>query len=638
MRKLVHIDLENFRLVQSASLSLADKGLVFVRGENLDVPNATSNMAGKSTLIHALTWCLYGLDASGTPLYRDVVRNGATQARVRLAFDDGTEVVRTRFVNGSPAVILDFRTQRREVSGVPEEVQREIDAAFGPAALFLATHVYSFDEGGTEFASASDSAKKRLLDLLLDNADLDRAYENAKAKRDAIQKRLHKLTLKTERLEERIAVEASHLERHVQDVAKAQQEQEHLRSVYRGAQKLLDECTPAAVTALQALQEAIAKRDTVRRVVEGKIQVAQNTEASAATLAKLATERWAAAKKAVPDGMSGASLECPTCGERVSIEKYARHKQALLYAADEAQKKHYRTVDEVQKIVTKERARQQEAEQRVIDARKVVEACKTRLDQAERERIRAEAALNAATTAVQNAAQTMKTLRSTLNTLKRKRSIFAAHQRKQETRLKRVRFWVEGFGPGGLRAYRMEQVIPALNQIAKVYSDALFGDGSRVSYSTQKEKKSGGYSERFNIALLDADGTPQTVASAGQAQRRNVIHTLSISTLAEQLGKRTLDLIVFDEAFHTLDMAGVTAVLGVLRSFAAGSILVVEHNDEFAACCDAELVARRENGRTDYGFVEALEGLGTGGGTTAVRKAGAPRERLFKIRHRRKGI
>ncbi len=64
--QFTRIQIHNFMSFSDADISLSDRGYVLVRGENNNpVDNAQSNGAGKTTIFHALSWCLTGLTLSG---------------------------------------------------------------------------------------------------------------------------------------------------------------------------------------------------------------------------------------------------------------------------------------------------------------------------------------------------------------------------------------------------------------------------------------------------------------------------------------------------------------------------------------------------------------------------------------------
>lgn len=64
--QFTRIQIHNFMSFSDAEITLSDRGYVLVRGENNNpVDNAQSNGAGKTTIFHALSWCLTGLTLSG---------------------------------------------------------------------------------------------------------------------------------------------------------------------------------------------------------------------------------------------------------------------------------------------------------------------------------------------------------------------------------------------------------------------------------------------------------------------------------------------------------------------------------------------------------------------------------------------
>jgi DNA repair exonuclease SbcCD ATPase subunit len=67
--KLLSLTLKNvrkFRGRHKIRLSMGEPGLYFIDGENRDAPRLGSNGAGKTSLLDALSWCLYGKGLRGT--------------------------------------------------------------------------------------------------------------------------------------------------------------------------------------------------------------------------------------------------------------------------------------------------------------------------------------------------------------------------------------------------------------------------------------------------------------------------------------------------------------------------------------------------------------------------------------------
>jgi DNA repair exonuclease SbcCD ATPase subunit len=184
-------------------------------------------------------------------------------------------------------------------------------------------------------------------------------------------------------------------------------------------------------------------------------------------------------------------------------------------------------------------------------------------------------------------------------------------QRMQADKLRQkdkdLRFWETAFGPRGIRSYRLDQLTPRMNTIALKYSNDVFGDGTRVEYSTQTQLRSGEMRDNFDVRVIGPDGEKKDVLSAGQAQRRDLIHTFTMVDLAEELGKRTVDLLVFDEAFRSIDARGTDVVVRLLKekSKSVKTILVIEHGDEVLGRFDQTLVATRKGGKATFALEAA---------------------------------
>ena len=59
------LSIRNCLTIGHAELELDSRGLLLVQGENRDDTSAKSNGAGKSSILDALCWCLFGETARG---------------------------------------------------------------------------------------------------------------------------------------------------------------------------------------------------------------------------------------------------------------------------------------------------------------------------------------------------------------------------------------------------------------------------------------------------------------------------------------------------------------------------------------------------------------------------------------------
>ena len=62
MLKIVNVEIRNFMSFgdEAQKINLQDRSLVLLEGQNLKSSSASSNGAGKTNILEAIVWCLYG--------------------------------------------------------------------------------------------------------------------------------------------------------------------------------------------------------------------------------------------------------------------------------------------------------------------------------------------------------------------------------------------------------------------------------------------------------------------------------------------------------------------------------------------------------------------------------------------------
>lgn len=613
----------NFRLLKDAGLTI-QPGLFFIGGVNNDVPEASSNMAGKSTLITGLVWALYGTDLSGNRISDNAVTEGQDAAHVTVEFTrpDGTAgtVERWRFNKavgtGESKNQLAVTLWGESYAGAAEQVQCHVDALFGPLPLFLAAHVFAHDATSIPFADTPDREQKRIFDLLIGVADLDGALERATAAarqagirvaqaRDsvvALEARQEERKERTQALTQAAAVPLGVL----RDVLRSD-------AAYRAAQRAVAASAARPTT-------ADARLDDARKVLRhAELQWAEKRSTLLARKAKLEAARDALERpiNAIDRLMNHTMhkpterVQCPTC--RCTLHR----DQWYTVMKDDAA--------ELEKVNTQIAQQAERIDKMTRTQECVFNALRQDIEDAQREAERAtyvhsllvsrqQDALTAnreAHTALRiyrtHQAEAMAEAQEALQAVGVKLAQATEEQATAQAELDRCAFWVEAFGPRGIRAFRLDQITPQLNAIAEGYSGALFGDGTVLRYSTQTKNARGEYRDKFEAALYRKTKSGYTkitaALSAGQGMRRDIIHTFSMVELAAGLGKRSTQLLVLDELFATVDAKGIDAAIAVLHRMTgiAETIFVVEHNEDLRANFpDAITVERTGNTSTIY--------------------------------------
>lgn len=611
MLRFKRICAKGFRLLREADVSFDGQSLVYLGGENLDASHADSNMAGKSTLIHALTWALYGCDAVGNRLADTAITRGQKECDVSAEFvdEDGgvyrvnrSRVKRPR--SGNPTVLLGMDTPEAEGRVGPEEqMQDRVDAIFGSKDLFLAAHVFGYEEGMTPFALAPDATQKRLFDLLLGASRFETGLAHAKARAAELSEEIagkeSDLRYETGRLDTLREMRTRQEEDRSRELVALQEELGRTNDALRNTGTEHDRAEK--VRTAMGIEEVAAKAvwdELSRKQDEKTAEVEQGLAVARSAIRRLADDR-----KRIAELAGGV---CPTCRGEVPEER-----AELVVSQIERE---LRTHEDARGALDAERAALA-ADKGLKGAERALEAARGRLEEADE-------SLGTATDGQAHARRELEGIRGRIREIAVGRDVAATAEEigkveeavgAMRTRLEILGreqevtdFWSEGFGPKGIMAYRLDLLTPRLNEVAARYSHAFYGDGSTVVYTTQKRLKSGELRERFEVYLADADGDRIEVLSAGQAQRRDAVHAFTMVELTRALGRRTVDLVVFDEVFRTLDQAGTGSVIRELWKLAGtgGLVLVVEHDDDLRARFPSALTARRSEGATTFEWEE----------------------------------
>jgi len=632
--RLASVWVKNFGLVRDSGVVLSAEGAAyFVDGVNEDDDCASSNMSGKTTLFNAVTYSAYGCDVTGEKMAGSRAIGVHGWSSSVLAFfrvvgrmeRDGREVwgvaversredarhgarVRLWYLDHShDGVLLD--SVAPDVDGPEAEVDDVVQSIFGPRDLFLASCVFARGDGYASFAARTRSEKNRVLDLIVDNEDLERGREYAACKLREAQERESRLTGAVDALqrveEDAVAEARAALGAIGVDLDAAQEEVDRLATEVRVARVEADRCEAEYDPVERALPAARAKLDEMRDDLNKFRRLARDAR-SAAGRAVEEARRVVVGLRAM-DRAQRAAYMCEACGTVLGADA---HKEELLAATMRWERYVYESMCVFEKHAA-----------RVIDARRKYATHKMRvvalearggelsglLGDAYAALRAAHASLTAARVRASEAAKHSDQFRDKVTGRLRRvrRDLWVARfkLRVAHRSAERYAYWRTAFGPTGVRRARVDAIVPVLNQFADAYSRVLFGDAMQVRYSASRAGSGGREVEDFTVSLVLRDGSEAVSPSAGQRTRRDVVHMMTMCDLASALGRRRVDLLMFDEAFAALDEVGAQAVVDLLAQRSGGAsatILVAEHDAELSRNFARRIVARRRGGEVTY--------------------------------------
>lgn len=177
------IQIQNFLSIGKLDINLQNRGLVMIEGKNYDNPSLNNNGAGKSSIIEAIVFALYGRTLRG--LKGDAVVSRVTGKNMRVCLeitDEDTsqyQIIRQRKCSGSKYLLF------KDGVNITPKSEMDFDKYIiqllqADYQIFTSSLLFSSDS--FKISSASDSDIKKAFDTILGLDILAKAHENTKGK------------------------------------------------------------------------------------------------------------------------------------------------------------------------------------------------------------------------------------------------------------------------------------------------------------------------------------------------------------------------------------------------------------------------------------------------------------------------
>lgn len=555
----------------TTKVPLNRQGIVRVEGRNLDESAADSNMAGKSVILEALVWCLFGRTVRGLKHDSIVNRFGKRNCFVDLRFNISglhyrvrryrrhkTHGNRLRFWRGEALV-----SHRHE-----SETQSRLETILGCDFTGFSNSVIF---GGVRaFASMSDAEQKKVLESFLHFEQFDNALKRTKDELSNCAEKLSDLRVEVEkergeakRLRERLITLKESQEVFVR---KARKEYDKLK-------RKLDELEEPERVSLDEVKSAEVKLE--KRV--SKLAAAKERE-------KQIRSRLARVKKTYRDRREMLGKPCPACGQNVTPRSLTSFKKHLKRDRRSLRAKLSHVLDLVTSL-----------ERRVAYGRKDLKRLKEKQTSAilydtsktELERRMGLGVPPSSSSLKLKAEKTsLQYSRAMSRMLVSERNIAML-----EGHIKDLEFWKQGFGNQGIKSVIVKDALPSLNTKLKQYADQIFGGSAELKFVPTKEKKSGGERELFHVQYVSRRGGSSYLAeSAGGRRRVDICILLVFAWLS-----RISNLLLIDELLDGLDESGRESVLNILGTL-RGTVLTITHKKDLKSRIGKVWLVTKKNG------------------------------------------
>jgi len=553
------LEIQNFlSFGEKQTIHLADQGIVRVEGRNLDEEGQDSNRAGKSAIIEAIVWCLFGKTIRGLRHDKVVNRFSKRNCSVLLEFQVGSHSYSVRRYR------KDKKRQNRlclwsgdkQISFRHEEdcQKRIIDVlgidftGFGSSVIF----------GGVRpFAALSDAEQKRVLESILRFDRFDAAQVRTKKLIHEGEEVLQKVESKLLGLAER-AKSLRHSRRALESSSRSFKEE--LKDELKKARHELQELGSADTDSVVPLEKA----ESVLGRTRSKLSALEERK-------RLLKKQFKELERTIDNRASLLGKPCPTCGVKVrqsTLALYLKHLvserrgvRSELQAMEDSIDKREREVKHAAaelKAVQKQQSKLEHFRRERADKERRVESLSQRIHSARLSPLEMELA--------QTAKKYSKTMTSILRLQSKRLRVQAV--------LKDLEFWEQGFGNKGIKSVVIREALPAMNAKLAEYANEIFGGKAELKFRASKETKSGEERELFHIHYVaKRGGDSYTAESTGGRRRIDICVLLVFAWLS-----RTSNLLFVDELLDGLDDSGRESVLGILSGL-RGTVLVISHQE-----------------------------------------------------------
>jgi DNA repair exonuclease SbcCD ATPase subunit len=609
------VKIKNFLTLADAELGLADRGLVLIQGANQDDPSAKSNGAGKSSMVDAICWALYGVTARGVTGDAVINKVAGKGCWVELTLRDDKTVIMIRRHRKDPThknALMLWVDEKDCTKGTDKETQDAILKLVGCSQDVFMASVYAGQERMPDLPGMTDKQLKLLIEEAAGVERLEAAYTIARSKLTVAKNDLTlKQGLRASQATTLASEEASLLTAQ-SNFAGFEDSRKGLAESYTGSvktigaealelgRKIKTADKPALLkrqgeldTALDGHKERECKREELRAAVvaaEREHDRRTREEENFLTSARRLKHAYEHPEEAVKGN-------CEACGkphDASDVESYRTHIKGLLVeAVKQAKEAKAKTANAYEALVTAQKRLDEYVAAMPDMSALLVEqgGIRTKLGEVEslernfvlkrkdmeREKAKADQAL----TEPNPHAATVKLLTERVSKIGDAITKLNTEIIEQEAAVQVHELASKVFGPAGVRAHILDTVTPYLNERTKEYLGALSDGNIHATWSTLTKSAKGEAKEKFSIEVINEKGAESFDGlSGGEKRKVRLACALALQDLVASRAAKPISLFVGDEIDDALDEAGLERLMGILERKARdrGTVLIISHN------------------------------------------------------------
>lgn len=622
------LSIKNFLVIGEAEVDLHNCGLTLIEGRNEDDESANSNGAGKSSLVDALCWCLYGVTGRGVS--GDAVINKKAKKECVVGVEVWTEGLNCYYIErgrkskrlGNNLIVQHVIVDGNDVGSGCEltkttvaDTQALVNDLLGCSYEIFTSSIYAVQEKMPDLPALTDKALKTLIEEAAGIDKLQRASEIAHAKyQDCV-----RLTTETQGKIENLTSELSNNKKLLDDIV--YERETHIRNAtleraqqLRYKDLLESELKKASALPVEAV-EAIEKK---KAEIQAKIDEYSFIEAKGAEKQRLAMsaqshcvmtkkeiekekEKIADLNKEINNLEAKIGTHCSECGKVYQAEDLETAKKAIETQIANKTKEVLKQIEDFKNQVAEAKVLAKDAEdfkksmpsvtklmsamnelnerlkknqdiQFQIDTQKrELQNLKKTIEATEEVTVKGETPYN----------KTIKTLEESIAKLEKDKKERESEHEKYAEQQKIAEAVDELYSRKGIRAHILDTVTPFLNERTAFYLNTLSDGEITATWQTLTKTAKGDFKEKFSIDVQSVKGANCFAGlSGGEKRKVRVATSMALQDLVASRAKKPIDLYIADEVDHALDASGLERMMSILEEKAKqfGTALVISHN------------------------------------------------------------
>jgi len=618
------MEVENFLSITKGSVVLKDQGLVLIEGVNMDDSSAASNGAGKSSIVDAISWCLFGVTARGAKA--DAVINiqagKNTSVRLRLEIDGESYVIvrgrkhpslknRVKVYRINPGATRAGEDYEDLTLGTDDATNRLIETLLGCNEQVFNASIYMGQDRMVDLPSLTDRELKTLIEESLGLSVMDDAHAIAKSNESEARDHLREVTdeirdsqSKLESLRKENEFIDDQIDRSLSDLREITRQEEQAKEALQEAQRAQKILEPMRVHLTRQRSANDAELSGMNRVldeIKSKVtRIRERLTVAEVTKDNLEKERIAALK-ALKN--ADKATTCPTCGAEQSADPdhIEKIKINLQNKVDQIKAKIKENEDLIKRGVDlhhtwKEKVTHHEGlirdkkqdhenwEKKFLDdmAKKVESGGAASLNVAQRH-------LDFIQKMRQNRRETHERLEESSAGVIReilrvgtRLDELKIDEQKAEDRLRVATNVTHALSRKGFRGEVLDQITPYLNARTQHYLSELTDGNISATWETITTNAAGDYVESFRIDVKHQSGVSSFKnLSGGEKRKVRLATSLALQDLVATRAVKPIKLFVADEIDDAIDSNGLELLMGLLdrKGRDMGTVLVISHND-----------------------------------------------------------